>query len=749
MFVQKIEISGFKSFAKKTVLDFCGGEVSRKSGITCVVGPNGSGKSNVSDALRWVIGEKSVKNLRGSKKEDVIFAGSKTKSKLGCAQVSVFFDNSEKRFDIDYEQVVVTRKVFRDGENSYYVNNSRVRLFDLVTLLSKAGIGHGNYTIVNQGMTDKILLSSPVERMSYLEDAAGVKEFQLKKTKSVRRMKTTKRNLEKAESLMREIMPELRVLKRQSKKIEKSRETREKLAKKRKDYFAVKLGGVEERAKKNDLELEKIEKQMSISGALIKKIKKELTENKSGNFESQKDEIIKIEKEKKELEEKRYKLERLDFKKEIEFKSLQEKIEQLGKEKIVLVDKKYILSKLGKLKEIIDSLSGKPVTAELVDEISNLVKEVEAGKAVKNKISKEVEAKKKEMLVGLKKIEDEGKTNLSELKNCRTEISNKEKEIREINEKARKQQEAQVELKDKLRREEFEAEKAGRYLSHLKAESEKLEIELKEVLKDISDNFVGKIEDLKKVSCSVNLEDLKMQIEKLNWQLEQVKEIDVSVVEQYGEMQEKYDFLKKETKDLKETLVDLSEVIATMEKTIKKKMKEAFEEINKEFSVYFKQIFSGGSARLEKIKIDLPASRKNSLESDEEEVEEVDEKEKFEYGLDIKVNPPGKRINSLGMLSGGERTLTSIALLFALISYNPPPFAFLDEIEANLDESNAERFSKILKKLSGKTQFILATHSREVMRIADILYGITMDKGGYSKVFSVELGQIKEDSQIV
>jgi chromosome segregation protein len=116
--------------------------------------------------------------------------------------------------------------------------------------------------------------------------------------------------------------------------------------------------------------------------------------------------------------------------------------------------------------------------------------------------------------------------------------------------------------------------------------------------------------------------------------------------------------------------------------------------------------------------------------------------------LDIKVNPPGKRINNLNMLSGGERTLTSVALLFALISHNPPPFAFLDEIEANLDEANAERFSKILKRLSHKTQFILATHSREVMRMSDILYGITMDSGGYSKVFSVSLGQIKEDGDI-
>jgi chromosome segregation protein len=172
-------------------------------------------------------------------------------------------------------------------------------------------------------------------------------------------------------------------------------------------------------------------------------------------------------------------------------------------------------------------------------------------------------------------------------------------------------------------------------------------------------------------------------------------------------------------------------------------MKKAFKAINKEFSDYFKLMFGGGTAKLERTKFE-----KRRITSSEDDLENEDKKE-FEYGLEIKVNPPGKRIDSLNMLSGGERTLTSIALLFALISHNPPPFVFLDEIEANLDESNAGKFSRILKKLSSKTQFVLATHSREVMRVADILYGITMNKkDGYSKIFSVKLGQVGKGGEI-
>ncbi len=741
MFLQKIEISGFKSFAKKTILDFSG-KGDSKNGVTCVVGPNGSGKSNVSDALRWVIGEKSIKNLRGNKKEDVIFAGSSSKAKLGCAQVSVFFDNSNKQFDIDYNQVVITRKVYRDGENNYLINNSKVKLFDLISLLSQAGIGHGNYTIVNQGMTDKILLSSPLERMSFLEDAAGVKDIQLKKIKSLRRMKKTKENIKKIESLMREIEPELRVLKIQARKIEKSQKIRKKLFEKRKEYFAVKLNGIEKSQKKNDLELKKIENQILINQELINKLQFDLEKTSNDCINKQNKKIEEIEKEKRDLENNRYELERIGFKKEIELKSLVEKIKELDKEEVVLVDRTYILSKLESFKEELSKLEGKPVGKKIISRIRNLLVEIQAGKTVKKKAGKEVDAKKKVLRKDLEKLKKEAEVNADEIGNCKKLIIKKNQQIQKINQENRKKQESHLEIKDKIRREQFEIEKADKYKKHLKLEQNKLKQGQKDILEDIKNNFNGKIDDLRKIFSNKNLDDLKMEIEKFNWQLEQVKEIDNSVVEESRELQEKYDFLKKESKDLKLTLRELEEIIIEMEKTIKIKMKKAFQAIGKEFSDYFKLMFQGGSAELERIKINsLVGENKNIFEDDD--LDKENEKE-FNYGLEIKVNPPGKKINNLNMLSGGERTLTSIALLFALISYNPPPFAFLDEIEANLDESNANKFSRILKKLSNKTQFILATHSREVMRIADILYGITMDKDSYSKVFSVRLEQVKQ-----
>ena len=184
-----------------------------------------------------------------------------------------------------------------------------------------------------------------------------------------------------------------------------------------------------------------------------------------------------------------------------------------------------------------------------------------------------------------------------------------------------------------------------------------------------------------------------------------------------------------------------------MDLKIKDEFEEAFVFINKEFAKYFKIIFNGGKAKLEKIeitKIKRSSQEKENKENytENRSFEAEAEKEDKQIGIEIFAEPAGKKITNLGMLSGGERTLTSIAMLFAIISYNPPPFAFLDEIEAALDEANSKRFSKILNELSGKTQFVLISHNRQTMREAALLYGVTMGDDGISKLLSVKLDQV-------
>ena len=168
MYLKKIELEGFKSFADKTVLEFM-------SGITTVIGPNGSGKSNIADAIRWVLGEQSMKSLRGSKTEDVIFAGTQNRRSLGFAEVSIVMDNSDQKLPIEYNEVIVTRRLYRSGESGYFINKTPCRLKDVLELFMDTGIGKDGYSIVGQGKIDEILSNKSEERRHVFEEAGAIK----------------------------------------------------------------------------------------------------------------------------------------------------------------------------------------------------------------------------------------------------------------------------------------------------------------------------------------------------------------------------------------------------------------------------------------------------------------------------------------------------------------------------------------------------------------------------------------------
>src|SRR3990167_7538522 len=208
MFLRKLELQGFKSFADKINLDL-------SHGITAVVGPNGSGKSNITDALRWLLGEREARNLRGAKSEDLIFAGTKDRSRLGQAQATLYFDNSSGFFPVDYKEISISRKVSRDGESQIFLNKSEVRLKDIIDFFARARMGARGLTIVSQGESDVFINSTPIERREMVEEILGLKEYQIKKAEANRRLRNAAFNLDKAKALIEELTPHLRMLKRQ------------------------------------------------------------------------------------------------------------------------------------------------------------------------------------------------------------------------------------------------------------------------------------------------------------------------------------------------------------------------------------------------------------------------------------------------------------------------------------------------------------------------------------------------------
>ncbi len=243
MYLKKLEISGFKSFAESTVLEFPAPERGRFS-ITGVVGPNGSGKSNIVDALRWVLGEQSLKMLRGRKSEDVIFAGSEGKGKMSLSAVTITLNNSDQRAPVDYEDLVITRRLYRTGESEYSLNGSPVRLLDLQLLLAQAQFGQGSYSIIGQGTIDRLLLQTPAERKIFFDEAVGIKEFQLKRHHAYLKLLRTKENIGQAEVLVSEIEPHLKNLRRQVKKLETRQEVELALREVETAYYAACLHNI-------------------------------------------------------------------------------------------------------------------------------------------------------------------------------------------------------------------------------------------------------------------------------------------------------------------------------------------------------------------------------------------------------------------------------------------------------------------------------------------------------------------------
>ncbi|HHX58280.1 MAG TPA: AAA family ATPase [Candidatus Moranbacteria bacterium] len=778
MFLKKIEISGFKSFAQKTTLDFSGGKKGKLSGgsnITAIVGPNGSGKSNVADALRWVMGEQSMKAIRGKKSKDVIFAGSKKKARLSAAQVSIFLDNTNQKIPVDFNEVVVTRKIYRSGESEYLVNGSKVRLTDVVDFLARAGIGQRSYCIINQGMADQILQASPLERRAIIEEAAGVKEFQIKKERSQRKLNRALANLEKVKALLLEIEPHLRTLKRQNNRAQKGELYRVELKEKQQIFFGYLWQTLkQEQALKLKKEKE-IRQQLTALQKVNQEISERLRQESQGKFHLQ-NKISDQEAQQRKLNNDLSSIERSLVLEEGKLELEKERAKRIETVILVPVNMEMIKDSLMDIKirqeELVRRISEldpgdsvqeiKEYARAITQEVYELYGAIIKGKKEKKKPDQEI--KKQKELVQKKIVAIENK--ITQLKKQKSEFIRRlkegEKAIQDLVKEDREERKKAIELEDKLRKDRFEMDKVRDLLNEVQIELAKMEAKEEELGNRIQTELKTYPSRLSYIEGKTpNLNELQIRISRLQAQLQQIGGIDETVIQEYKETSERYDFLKREVDDLNETIQKLKRVVSELEMQIKERFQETFKYINKEFERYFKIIFGGGRAGLEKKEIksvtrnlepdsdenmeEITSSGKDALTG---EADENLQEEESQVGIEVIAVPPGKKITNLGMLSGGERALTSIALLFAVIAHNPPPFALLDEVEAALDEANSKRFSRILRELSKKTQFILVTHNRQTMQEASFLYGVTMGDDGVSRLLSIKLDQVEKKGLI-
>ena len=254
---EKVEIYGFKSFADKAEIKF-------GDGITGIVGPNGCGKSNVADAIRWVLGEQSAKSLRGSSMSDVIFSGTQGRKSLSYCEVSLYFDNSNKMFSIDYNEVIITRKLFRSGESEYYINKQPARLKDIVALLHECGIGKEGYTIIGQGKVEEIMSAKPEDRRLIFEEATGIAKFKSRKVESERKLERTHENIVR---YLSEIENQLAPLERQAEKAKEFNELSSQLKFHELNTYIAKVDGVAQAKEKINVRIKGVDEQMMLRNA--------------------------------------------------------------------------------------------------------------------------------------------------------------------------------------------------------------------------------------------------------------------------------------------------------------------------------------------------------------------------------------------------------------------------------------------------------------------------------------------------
>jgi len=748
MRLKSIELSGFKSFAKKTELKF-------DTAVTAVVGPNGSGKSNVAESFRFVLGEQSIKSLRGKRGEDLIWNGSHAVPRAGRASVRLVLDNTDRALALDFDEVVLERVVHRDGANEYRLNNASVRLKDISELLAKAGIGAGGHHSISQGEADRALSASPKERRSMLEDALGLTPFLYRREEAEKKLQKTAEHVREVESLRRELAPHLHFLQKQAKRIEDTERTREELQSACLEYFSrehryLSFAGTRlsrERA-------EPVREKMEID-ALVMRLRLEVQAVQSRGASGIASDLARIEREYTVACNEREELVRNVGRLEGE-KNAFDVID--SGEQSCMVPASDILALGGRMATLIES------ALHAVDVQSVRVLLEKLSRAVRDIINRS--SREKTVVQG-------GTLDISRHNDLVSRMSLAEASLRAAQEREsllhesllniRKRAESEKDAGRDVEKRLFEALSRRSELEAIVSRTQSLAEELDRDARNLQEDVRGvsillgsaafayelhQLTDAQGVRVSDDnilceprhiQHDRRRKVERLKIRTEESGVANAAeIIREYNDACERDAFLERESQDVRASVESLRSLIEDLTRTLHERFDAGLASVSAEFNVFFKEVFGGGEASLEVVVEEEYGG--------EEEIQFTSPRPPTSKGegagVEVLVSLPHKRVKSLAMLSGGERALTSIALIFALSHINPPPFLILDETDAALDEANARRYGVVIERLSQRSQLIVVTHNRETMSHAGVLYGVTVGTDGSSKILSVRFDDV-------
>ena len=803
MRLKNISLSGFKSFVDPTKIPF-------PSSMSGVVGPNGCGKSNIIDAVRWVMGEISAKNLRGESMADVIFSGSSSRAPSSRASVELLFDNSLGKLGGEYSsysEISVRRVLEIDGRSIYYLNGSECRRKDITDIFLGTGLGPRSYAVIEQEMATKLISSKPEELRMYIEEVAGISVYRERKKETESRIKKTKENLSRVKDLKDEIERQLLKLKRQVKSAEryKSLKEEEKNKKgllkalswqKRKEKISkinltikesesnlekertlkISLGAEIDKSKVNQSEIQqkidKVQQDYYSSGAdltnseqelaLLKEKKKDLLLQKDQIEESLKSFYV----EKESLIEQQSKLEIELSQKEPELQALDESFAQLegAMSPDFLVEKLYLdVSNLTiSLEEVVSDYARKNVTdisvihnfsIEIKKKLEKLKESLkhqsqyqeEKFKAQKTELlalSSEITSFKvsiaeiKSKLGALEKTKSDYETNRTSLEN---NLINLEAPIQKIEAEIKPLLDSRIDVEGNLSnlREEFnnlnelirnnerKIHQTDLSLENFNGEIQKSKLERQGLISESAifeeqlknDNY--EIQSLLDSLRDDLTEDMLIdEISRIESSIERIGPINLAAAEEYKLEEERNSEIDLQLIELNSALETLQSAIKKIDLESRTKFKDTLDKLNIKLAELFPKLFGGGFAKLELSENDL-----------------------LESGVSFKAMPPGKKNVNVSQLSGGEKALSSIALVFSFFSLNPAPFCILDEIDAPLDDFNTSRFINMVEEMSEKVQFIFVTHNKISMEKSKHLMGVTMQEPGVSRLVSVDVDE--------
>ena len=803
MRLKNISLSGFKSFVDPTKIAF-------PSEMSGVVGPNGCGKSNIIDAVRWVMGEISAKNLRGESMADIIFNGSSSRAPSARASVELLFDNDDGRIGGEYSsysEISVKRTVDIDGKSTYYLNNSECRRKDITDIFLGTGLGPRSYAVIEQEMATKLISSKPEELRAYIEEVAGISVYKERRKETESRIKRTKENLNRVSDLQDEIDRQLLKLKQQVKSAERYNELKDKEKKlnsllktfnwQQKTEAATKLNlsikeieleiekvnsnkqGIQSTIDKSkvrqdeiQLEINKTQEEFYSSGAKLSKSEQELVflkgqrndliqqeanlKNEIRNFEGlherNNNKLIELQ---AELKEKEPLLQKMDA----SISQLDGALSPIFLSKQLLLEVEELKSNLETYRRDFNNFKAKNLeeTLDTVLKFDSKIKKLV--EAIENQTSKQEEkftVQKDKLLslsseitnlkVKIAQISSEKESYINDEENKKNQLVQVSSDISALDEPIKKLEidikpllDSRSSVEDSLTEIRNEFSNLSEEIRTLERSLHESDIEIERIRKDSQDSKINRqgylseaeiyLKQLEKDGYDINVlldelsandteENFIDEITKVEQSIERIGPINLAASEEFKIEEERKKEIVDQIEELESALKTLENAIKKIDQESKTLFKDTYDSLNIKIAELFPKLFGGGHAKLETTSDDI-----------------------LDTGIVFKAMPPGKKNVNVSQLSGGEKALSSIALVFSFFSLNPAPFCILDEIDAPLDDFNTSRFINMVEEMSNQVQFIFVTHNKISMEKSKHLIGVTMQEPGVSRLVTVDIDE--------